>query len=114
MESSPQKSSAGSIVEVWRNGKQVATLRPHINVFGDNPQRIPTPSVLYTPWHDLYLSIVGDFEADQSYTALRVVQSPLVTWIWLGGFIVVLGTLYALSPQRRALQSREIEGVQRA
>ena len=101
MERTPEKISAGSVIEVWQNERFVTTLRPRINVFGNNPQRIATPDVLYRPTHDLYLSIVGEFQAGQGYTSVRVVQSPLVTWIWIGGFIIALGTLYALSPQRR-------------
>ncbi len=106
MERSPSRVSAGSVIEVWRDARQVTTLRPRINVFGANPQRVVTPAVYYTPWHDLYLSLVGEFEAGQDYTALRVVQSPLVTWIWLGGLIVVVGTIYALSPQPRPARLR--------
>jgi len=39
-------------------------------------------------------------------TELPVVHAylnPLVKWIWLGGAVVVLGTLVALLPNRRAV-----------
>lgn len=106
--------SAGSEVEVWRGDRQVATLRPRINTFGDS-RPVVTPSVLYRAQHDVYLSIVGEFQAGQDFTALRAVQSPLVSWIWVGGLILALGTAYALSPTyRRAPVTREAEGVLKA
>ena len=108
--------SAGSVIEVWRNGEQVRTLRPRVNTFG-NAQPVVTPAVLYTPWHDLYLSLISNPGPGQTSTALRVVQSPLVTWIWVGGLILVLGTGYALTtPRRRSVLSRhtQAEGAQSA
>jgi cytochrome c-type biogenesis protein CcmF len=98
--------SAGSVIEVWRGGRHLTTLRPRINTFGTNPMRVVTPAVLYTPQHDLYLSLVGEFEAGQSYAALRIVQSPLVAWIWVGGLILALGTVYALLPQGGLARAR--------
>jgi len=111
MEQTPQRISAGAVIEVWRAGRRITTLRPRLNLFGQNQQTIPTPAVLYTPRHDLYLSIAGALDPDTNFVVLRVVQSPLITWIWLGGILVVLGTAYALSPQSlRAGRRREQEG----
>lgn len=106
MEQSPARISAGAIVEVWRGERHVTTLRPRINVFGSNPQRVATPDVHYTATHDLYLSLVGVFQAGQSTVALRVVKSPFVTWIWIGGLIVLFGTGFAVSPQARYARVR--------
>jgi cytochrome c-type biogenesis protein CcmF len=100
-EQAPGRSTAGAIVEVSRDGRRLATLRPRINVFGGNQQSAPTPDVLYTPWHDLYLSLAGSVSPEQEFVVLRVVQSPLVVWIWLGGLIVSLGTVWALLPAAR-------------
>ncbi|MCA9836843.1 MAG: heme lyase CcmF/NrfE family subunit [Trueperaceae bacterium] len=104
--------SLGANVEVWRNGKLLKVLNPRINRFLGRPEQpVPTPSVLYMPWHDIYLNIAGELNADSSSVTLRVVQSPLVTWIWIGGFIIVLGTAYALSPNRRRVKaSQEARG----
>ncbi|MEX2541819.1 MAG: heme lyase CcmF/NrfE family subunit [Trueperaceae bacterium] len=101
-EQTPGRSSAGAIVDVARDGRHVTTLRPRINAFGGNQQNVPTPDVLYTPWHDLYLSLAGNVSPDQQFVVLRVVQSPLVAWIWLGGLIIALGTVWALLPGRPA------------
>ncbi|MEX2535317.1 MAG: heme lyase CcmF/NrfE family subunit [Trueperaceae bacterium] len=97
----PGRLTSGAIVEVARDGRDITTLRPRINIFGGNQQSAPTPDVLYTPWHDLYLSLAGDVSEDQNFVVLRVVQSPLVIWIWLGGLILAFGTVWSLLPQTK-------------
>lgn len=112
MERTPGRISAGVVVEVWQRGRLVTTLRPRTNVFGQNPQTISTPAVLYTPKWDLYLNLASSIGPDQEFVVIRAVQSPLITWIWIGGLIVALGTAYALSPQTR--QHRTVRGEEAA
>ena len=106
--------STGAVVEVFRGARQVATLRPRINIFSGQQQSAPTPGVYYTPWHDLYLSIAGDISEGQQFVVLRVVQSPLVAWIWVGGLVLVFGTIWALLPRpQRARQPVTNDGTVR-
>ena len=64
-------------------------------------QTIPTPSVDGSPREDLYLNLTRvPTESDPSI-GLRVIVRPLVMWIWIGGFIVAVGTVLALFPGRR-------------
>ena len=103
--------SAGAVIGVARGGRTLATLRPRVNSFGGS-RPIVTPDVLYRPQHDVFLSMVSDPSPGQTNVVLRVVQSPLVTWIWVGGLIMALGTAYALTPARRRAEVRhEAEGT---
>jgi cytochrome c-type biogenesis protein CcmF len=101
MDRSASRISAGAVITVSRGGRALASLRPRINVFGSGGRPIPTPAVMYTPWHDLYLNINNTIGPDTGFVVLRAVKSPLVTWIWVGGLILVVGTLVSLSPDRR-------------
>ena len=40
---------------------------------------------------------------DTQLPVIHAYLNPLVKWIWLGGVVVVLGTLVALLPNRRAV-----------
>ena len=111
MERTPGRISAGAIIEVARDGRPVTTLRPRINQFAGQGMNVPTPAVHYTLWHDLYLNIASTVGPESSFVVLRVVKSPLVTWIWIGGVIMALGTLYALTPDRRRVAATRREGV---
>jgi len=106
VEPTPARVSAGALVEVRSGEHLVTTLRPRINVFAGSQRGIPTPAVLYTPWHDLYLSLNSTVGADTTFVVLRAVKSPLVTWIWVGGAILVLGTAYALGGATRRVPAR--------
>jgi cytochrome c-type biogenesis protein CcmF len=49
---------------------------------------------------DLYL-VLGDFARDGSRATVKVQVNRLVTWIWIGGAVLTLGTALALLPERR-------------
>ena len=110
MERTPGRISSGGVVEVRRDGEVVTTMRPRNNAFAGSQQLVPTPAVYYTPLHDLYLN-VSTVRPGQDHLILRVVQSPLVTWIWVGGFILAFGTVYSLIPQRERKPRTESRAV---
>ena len=110
MERDANRIMAGAIVDVSRDGQAVATLRPRINAFAGQQMTVPTPSVMYTPWYDIYLNLASAVGPEQDFVVLRAVRSPLVTWIWVGGLIVALGTGYALTPNRGAVAATRRAG----
>lgn len=103
MERTPARISAGAVIAVTRNGRPVTTLRPRLNLFGEAGRTVPTPAVYYTATHDLYLNLNSSVGPDTTFVVLRVVKSPLVTWIWVGGAILLLGTAYSLGGGRRTV-----------
>lgn len=48
---------------------------------------------------DLYVVYAGR-SPDNDQPIIHIYLNPLVKWIWLGGVVVVLGTLLALMPNR--------------
>jgi cytochrome c-type biogenesis protein CcmF len=50
---------------------------------------------------DVYL-VLGDFARDGSQATVKVQVNRLVSWIWLGGLVLTLGTVLAILPERRA------------
>ena len=44
--------------------------------------------------------IAGSYLGDDSATIFKVIVNPLVTWMWIGGLIALLGALIALWPTR--------------
>ncbi len=49
---------------------------------------------------DLYL-VLGDFSRDGQLATVRAMVNPLVSWIWLGGLVITLGTALSVLPGRR-------------
>jgi cytochrome c-type biogenesis protein CcmF len=100
--------SVGAVIELWQGDKLVKVKRPKLNRFVGQTMTVATPAVIYLPFYDIYLNIVGEVTAETTSVTIRAVQSPLVTWIWVGGAIIVMGTAYALSPSgRKVRESRD-------
>jgi cytochrome c-type biogenesis protein CcmF len=49
---------------------------------------------------DLYL-VLGDFARDGSSATVKFQVNRMVSWIWIGGLILTLGTVLAILPERR-------------
>jgi len=106
MERTPSRISSGAVVRVSKNGRVVTTLRPRTNIFGSSKQPVTKPAVMYTFSHDLYLNLDNTIGPDTTYVVLRAVYSPLVSWIWFGGLLLVFGTVMSLLPARRRMAER--------
>jgi cytochrome c-type biogenesis protein CcmF len=49
---------------------------------------------------DLYV-VLGDFAQDGTHATVKLQVNRLVSWIWIGGIVLTLGTLLAVLPERR-------------
>ena len=49
---------------------------------------------------DVYL-VLGDFARDGSSATVKMQVNRMVSWIWIGGLVLTLGTLLAILPERR-------------
>jgi cytochrome c-type biogenesis protein CcmF len=75
-------------------------LRPEKQFFDNFPQQPSSRVALRsTPFEDLYV-VLGGWEGDgpTAKVSLAVFINPLVSWIWTGGVLLLLGTLVTLWP----------------
>jgi cytochrome c-type biogenesis protein CcmF len=49
---------------------------------------------------DLYL-VLGDFARDGTSVTVKIQVNRMVSWIWLGGVVLTLGTVLSVLPERR-------------
>jgi len=87
-------------VKVNVAGQQVATLKPEKRAYTTHNQ--PTTEVaLHSTWRDdLYLVLAG-YDFDKKQATFSIYVNPLVRWLWIGGWILSLGTLIAMWPMSR-------------
>jgi cytochrome c-type biogenesis protein CcmF len=50
---------------------------------------------------DIYLILSGFSEVNKNQATLKVLVRPLVVWMWIGGGVILLGTLVAIVPMGR-------------
>jgi cytochrome c-type biogenesis protein CcmF len=90
------------IVEVLKDNKQIMLLYPEKRQFQGTEQAAGTMVAIYsTLREDLYVVYAG-MDPEANIPVIHAFLNPLVKWIWLGGVWVVMGTLLALMPNRRA------------
>ena len=93
-------------IKVEKNGKEIDTLYPAKQKFR-NHDAVSEVAIRQTPKEDLYLILSGwDSEQQASIKALVI---PLVAWIWVGGIVLVIGTLIALGPDRFKRQAAAVQ-----
>ncbi len=97
----PNYRSESMIVRVERQGKYVETLYPARRFYKASRQAQSIIAVHTTPLADLYL-VYGGHDPTTGQPILHAYYNPLTIWVWLGAIVLVLGTLVALLPNRRA------------
>jgi cytochrome c-type biogenesis protein CcmF len=92
---------------VQSGGSTIARVSPAKFVYRSHPE-MPTTEVAIrsTPSSDLYV-ILSSVDPESGRATFRVVNRPLVWWIWFGGIIVLLGVFLAAAPSIRELVGEE-------
>jgi cytochrome c-type biogenesis protein CcmF len=86
-------------IALYENEQPLAVMLPEKRMYWLEQQPASIPSIHSTLQEDVYV-ILTALEADGSAT-LKVYRNPLVNWIWIGGFVFVLGTLAVMWPHPR-------------
>jgi cytochrome c-type biogenesis protein CcmF len=97
--SHPHYAGAIARVGVRDRGEPVGVLLPEKRMYFQQETPTTIPAVASTLREDLYVILVG-LEPDQS-AALKVYVNPLVNWVWIGGFVFVIGNTLLLWPLGR-------------
>ena len=97
---SPNVASEWAIMDVYQNGKKVDTLTPQRLFYKASQQASTKPSIRSTFQEDLYLVYEGQNEKGQPI--IKAHLNPLVIWIWIGVWIILVGTGLALVPNAPA------------
>lgn len=99
-----QRFVVGADVSLLEHGRIIGALTPRQNFYPTSEQPVPTPSVRSRANADVYINLMA-FDEHGASATLRVLVEPLVSWIWLGGAIVVFGAGIASWPPRRRARS---------
>ena len=90
------KEHYAALVEVYRNGRQVAIMEPELNLYSNVDGTVTEAALRTTLKEDLYLVLAG-LEPD-GQAAFQVIITPMVIWLWIGGVVLILGALLAAWP----------------
>jgi cytochrome c-type biogenesis protein CcmF len=88
------------VVEVSKDGKVLGELYPRRDFYYDSQQPMTIPGVRSTLESDLYVILVDWQSISTAGATFKVFHNPLVNWLWIGSFVLILGMLVAAWPDR--------------
>jgi cytochrome c-type biogenesis protein CcmF len=97
----PNYGSEWAVMNVFKGGKQIATLNPERRFYKASQQTSTMVANRSTPQEDLYVVYEGQ-NLDTGRPIIKVHLNPLVMWIWIGVWIIIAGTVVALIPNAAA------------
>jgi cytochrome c-type biogenesis protein CcmF len=92
---------------VFRGDERIAELRPQKRSYLSGGMPMTEAAIDWGFTRDLYVSL-GEPLEDGAW-ALRIYYKPYVRWIWLGGVLMALGGILAVTDRRYRIQARKVE-----
>lgn len=92
-------------LQVTRSGRPIGLLQPQKNLYFKTPDQ-PTSEVGLRIFltEDLYAVLAG-WDNNGDAASFKLFVNPLMVFLWLGGLVLVLGTLVALWPHTAAVRA---------
>ncbi len=86
-------------VEASRNGSSLGTLFPERRLYKASQQPTSEVSIRRRLNEDLYVNFAG-LSADNQRAVIQAYVFPLVSWIWIGFWVLAFGTIVCLIPNK--------------
>jgi cytochrome c-type biogenesis protein CcmF len=86
-------------VDLSKNGKHLATLAPEKRFYTASQQTTSEVRMHHLPLEDVYV-VFADIKEDTNKAVMQVWINPLVSCVWLGGFVLAIGTIITMLPNR--------------
>ncbi|MDA2913061.1 heme lyase CcmF/NrfE family subunit [Acidobacteriia bacterium AH_259_A11_L15] len=86
-------------IDVYHGENFLTTMYPERRFYKASQQPTTEVDIRSRLQEDVYLVFAGLAE-DSGRAVIHAYINPLVNWVWIGGFVMVLGTLIALLPSK--------------
>ncbi len=96
-DSNPVYDTKYALLDVYKNGKFVTQLSPESRFYAASQTNSTVVANYSTLQHDLYVIYMGN-NPETNRPIIKAFLNPLVIWIWIGVFIIIVGTFVALAP----------------
>ncbi len=95
-----------AVLSVFKDGKLLGEVHPRYDLYPDG-QPVTVPGIRSTLANDLYVVLVNWENVSVKQTPFKVYYNPLVTWLWIGAIILLLGTVVAAWPEKEKIGSEK-------
>lgn len=90
---------AATDLHVVKNGEELGVVSPSKRFYNSHPQQ-PTSEVaiLSSVTEDIFVAL-GEIDFDSGRAFIKAIINPMVMWVWIGAFLLVLATILATLPE---------------
>jgi cytochrome c-type biogenesis protein CcmF len=88
------ETSEWALIDVYKNGKMLQTMSPQRIFYKASQQASTKPDIDQGFKEDLYLVYEG--QNDKGQPVIKAHVNPMVIWIWIGAWVMIVGTGIAL------------------
>ncbi len=107
MERGPNYTNYVATMDLMRGGRSYGQVTPEEIIYDKNQdQPMSHVGLRPGPIEDVYTVLAG-FDAGGTTASFKVFINPLMSWMWAGGLVIMLGFCLAIWP-RRAVQTVEV------
>jgi cytochrome c-type biogenesis protein CcmF len=99
-----------AILEVSENGRVIEQLEPEVRLYKSSQQQASIIGIRRRLNEDLYVNYSG-VSRDNTKAIFQMYVFPLVSWIWIGYWVLLFGTVICLVPGKVRLQYPRTEVV---
>jgi len=89
-------------LDVSKDGHDLGTMKPEHRFYKTSQQPLTEVAIRRRPNEDLYVTFPG-MANDNQQLVLQVYVLPLVSWVWIGYWVTLMGTLVCLVPPKMRL-----------
>lgn len=95
------RESEGAIarVKVRKGVKTIGELKPALFMHRNQPKPFAEIDLIIKPLKDVYLAMGGISEEGET-AEFQLTINPLISFVWIGGLIMLLGTVVAILPRK--------------
>ena len=83
-----------AVTKLSKDGVFIREIHPRRDYFVVQEQPVSVPGVYSTSNMDFYVLLVGWDDSGKSAT-FKIYVNSMINWVWIGGFVMILGTLIA-------------------
>ena len=95
----PNYTGMSATLALSKDGRKLATLSPEKRFYAASEQATSEVRMYHAVTEDVYV-VFANVKEDTDKAVMQVWVNPLVSWVWVGGFVLAFGTIITLLPNR--------------
>lgn len=94
----PHKDIVYATFALFKSGRKIGTLQPEKYFYRTQQQPTTEVAIRSSFKEDIYLVLA---EYGEDFVTIKAYVNPLVSWVWVGGLVLIFGTVLIMWPDKR-------------